>query len=526
MAPLQGDKKRRRIIRNDAPAAPNARKLTFSFEVDERPAYAPNSGPPLLPISLAPPDDAEWIVNDQVVYPTVGDGLPRLIVAHKTAPAIHVVVDPRNILDYVSQRNLENFSWQAYKSDAEEAERLRFEEVLSRDAQPDDANREQSAHLKASKKRQGRPDKAPQIPYIRLRTGSLSNTSPQKGRGMLDILDSITDSEIEEDDDFDELALDRQPSGRPLLHLSPQNGRTSGLSAGPAQTNGVSSTRKPDSRGNARKSSFQPKSSSLLSQKKNIFSSARPPRAPLITDSNEEDEKDDDIDILDARALSGELGEPVDVMDEQDFIINAILGEEIRVINGRKTLYYLIDWEGDWDHTWEPANNVSAPAKAEWEQLKRSKAAKKQAQKNAQLSIRGFLTQNGGGSSKERKKKDQGRIQKGSSLLALSGRGSQEHPESDPESDPESLFVSERPAHPKSSVAIVQRILQTGQAPTNSHVYGGDARDKQEHEPAIYSAISRNDKETSRQLSHDPVFEDNSDEDEPAQEIGFEEELD
>lgn len=48
--------------------------------------------------------------------------------------------------------------------------------------------------------------------------------------------------------------------------------------------------------------------------------------------------------------------------EESEYELHAILDEEMRKENGQNVLYYLIDWVGDYDNTWEPAKNVSQEA--------------------------------------------------------------------------------------------------------------------------------------------------------------------
>jgi len=50
--------------------------------------------------------------------------------------------------------------------------------------------------------------------------------------------------------------------------------------------------------------------------------------------------------------------------------VKAILNAETRRVRGRKVVFYLVDWEGEWDPTWEPEGNVGAGAKAEYWQRK------------------------------------------------------------------------------------------------------------------------------------------------------------
>lgn len=44
--------------------------------------------------------------------------------------------------------------------------------------------------------------------------------------------------------------------------------------------------------------------------------------------------------------------------DEAEYNVDRILDVETRVVKGESVRYYLIQWEGDWDNTWEPQQNV------------------------------------------------------------------------------------------------------------------------------------------------------------------------
>ena len=57
--------------------------------------------------------------------------------------------------------------------------------------------------------------------------------------------------------------------------------------------------------------------------------------------------------------------------DEIEYEIHQILDEEIRKENGKHVLYYLIDWVGEYDNTWEPAKNVSEAAIADFKEKRR-----------------------------------------------------------------------------------------------------------------------------------------------------------
>jgi hypothetical protein len=48
--------------------------------------------------------------------------------------------------------------------------------------------------------------------------------------------------------------------------------------------------------------------------------------------------------------------------DEEAWQIHGLLDDEMRLVNGDLIHYYLVDWVGDWDPTWEPETNVSSTA--------------------------------------------------------------------------------------------------------------------------------------------------------------------
>ncbi|CZT04658.1 uncharacterized protein RAG0_11048 [Rhynchosporium agropyri] len=83
-------------------------KAEFDFVVAERPEYVPKSGPPLAPISLMLAHDKNGIivhsfeVNHQIVY----------VVSWPDAPHLRMTARPETVLDYVSDRTLEEYEYQ------------------------------------------------------------------------------------------------------------------------------------------------------------------------------------------------------------------------------------------------------------------------------------------------------------------------------------------------------------------------------------------------------------------------------
>lgn len=58
-----------------------------------------------------------------------------------------------------------------------------------------------------------------------------------------------------------------------------------------------------------------------------------------------------------------------DTEEESEYEINKILDQDLRRENGKQVVYYLIDWVGDeYESTWEPAENVSPEAIADFKE--------------------------------------------------------------------------------------------------------------------------------------------------------------
>jgi hypothetical protein len=58
---------------------------------------------------------------------------------------------------------------------------------------------------------------------------------------------------------------------------------------------------------------------------------------------------------------------------ESEYELHQILDEEIRKEKGKHVVYYLIDWVGDYDNTWEPAENVSPEAIEDYKEKSKMK---------------------------------------------------------------------------------------------------------------------------------------------------------
>lgn len=105
---------------------------------------------------------------------------------------------------------------------------------------------------------------------------------------------------------------------------------------------------------------------------------------PRYTESGgSSDEEEDDLDLIDTYADSSISEDSSD--DEENFRINAILGEKTKTSNGKTTIFYLIDWEANWEDSWEPAYRVGVEAQLQWEMRKRSENTRRTARKQQLL---------------------------------------------------------------------------------------------------------------------------------------------
>ena len=48
----------------------------------------------------------------------------------------------------------------------------------------------------------------------------------------------------------------------------------------------------------------------------------------------------------------------VDDHSDEEYNVECILDMETRIVAGNTVRFYLIKWEGDWENTWEPQENV------------------------------------------------------------------------------------------------------------------------------------------------------------------------
>lgn len=76
------------------------------------------------------------------------------------------------------------------------------------------------------------------------------------------------------------------------------------------------------------------------------------------------------------------ITQPDDEEEDEDeaWNVERILDDETRIIreDGKKQTYYLIKWEGDYEDTWEPSENVAVELKKEYKKVKHMMKAAKQ----------------------------------------------------------------------------------------------------------------------------------------------------
>jgi hypothetical protein len=65
---------------------------------------------------------------------------------------------------------------------------------------------------------------------------------------------------------------------------------------------------------------------------------------------------------------------PTEEDDEEEYEVDVILADEYRIDKkGKRILYFLIKWVGEWPNSWEPEENVGVDAIAEYKEKKRAK---------------------------------------------------------------------------------------------------------------------------------------------------------
>jgi len=249
------------------PQSTTATRSFFDFEISERPIYKPKSGPPLIPISIMPPDDLDGIILDKCPYPRKKCP-PAYIVGFKGRPNVQIVVQLDNILDYVSRRTHEDWELEQFTIQQQEAEqeaqqnpKKRQLRSSSRESLEDNDEEEEGRASKKLRgnspekphKKVGRPRKVvkqavPVHPPVSTHNRRLSQnnvslsqisqqpslSTPRRPEGALSIDSSILSEGEEEDNDA--VALDRQLNGDSTKSPSSSSSSSSGARLRSAST--------------------------------------------------------------------------------------------------------------------------------------------------------------------------------------------------------------------------------------------------------------------------------------------------
>lgn len=400
-------------------------QLTFDFVVAERPMYVPGSGPPLAPVIVMPAHDKDGVIQGEVKL----DNQLMYIVGYEKHPYLRVSVKPQNILDWVSPRTLEDWEFEKTKAEYQADEDELLPKILAREQRKklkgqEGASRASDGPKKTWSRKRKRPP-TPEPPFssgsrrkrrgadiedqeahgISLRRPSLS--TPVKQRGLAEVL-NLEDSE-EEEDSFGEDAtefIDRQLNGTPTgksrlrveLSRSPttspdpqplKSKKPPGFARRETKSGSISSAT--GARGRETRSS----SSSRLPSRRDTVAATSSRQARAIYEKLELLSQAKAGSLMENYAYSGKLPtpsqrqaaanasthhknespkrkksaipEPVEE-DDAEYEVDAILADVYRKNKkGKLGLWYLIQWVGEWDNTWEPAENVGAEAIAEYE---------------------------------------------------------------------------------------------------------------------------------------------------------------
>ncbi|RDW64700.1 hypothetical protein BP6252_10351 [Coleophoma cylindrospora] len=489
------------IINNNN--TPTILQCSFDFTVRERVKYIPgSSGPPLAPISIMPVHDKDGIILDYMLV----NGGPHYLIGYADS-RLQVIAKPQHILDWVSRRTFEDYEYEQTTLRLRQEE----EELLPQIIAKEERRRKREEKLTASRaegpkktwsrkrKRPPTPEPAPRKEGGRARglgarlspseglgtSGPArtrrkvkpeptfvsprrishpqpqqpSLTTPVKGKGRThgDVI-SI-DSESEETDTAISRQLGLTSHGRSRQSDSPSADLSH--TETPPKQKGSHAVQKPEQK----KSAYKPGS---ITQKYSMF--ARSPQKPtackpgsiaqkysmfakspqkptgfqnVIVSSHEsdaDDKEENHSEIDEAPLAEGE--------EEEEYEVKAILEEEYRKVEGKKVLYYLIDWEGDYRPTWEPSSMVGAGTRMEWEKKKKKKRKKKTVEKHDEKNTKNSqksnqLSHNG---------KDRGRSKENDMKNSDAGSKSGSGPEFEA-SDQDTLFVSEKPVFSRGSNA-------------------------------------------------------------------------
>jgi len=347
------------------------------------------------------------------------DGAHVYLVGFKDNPNLRMSVRPEDIRKYVSDRTHEQWDFEQSRLREEEERRIRNEHKKpKKKSRVDDPN---APKAKPGRKRKRAPSPAEE-PAARMRRTSIlgkailpnasgpgrrrqqpveeaavfaSPKASQKSQGPSLVaqakgLAETTDIETDEDDLDDSAALEAQLIGEiggggstvQSSRSSTNRGTSRSSSRGASLRNerAVASNSKPQTiaqkytnfpkkstqsplgKFHARPGMFSPpKESSSKSPIKSPFQDPAGFSRGNGTPAEEEEEE-----IVGAEVLSDEQD------SEEEYEVDCILKDEIRTGNdGKRRLYYLIKWVGDWDDTWEPAINVGDDPIKQYKEKKR-----------------------------------------------------------------------------------------------------------------------------------------------------------
>ncbi|KAK1716803.1 uncharacterized protein BDZ83DRAFT_755881 [Colletotrichum acutatum] len=192
---------------------PEPRKLAVVLEdLPTYRRYKRGSGPPLRPITLAPPRDSTAYIRDEFFVPPAlsDDGKKRLqyVVGWMDLPAARVVVDAERICDYVSPMAYEE--WCAARAEERDEEERRLEEAENVRTVEEAVARERGAAIPGEKGGKGakRGRKRKHVAAEELRTPPPATTADGKkkkrGRPRKNVPSLSTPSKSALVDDFRE----------------------------------------------------------------------------------------------------------------------------------------------------------------------------------------------------------------------------------------------------------------------------------------------------------------------------------
>jgi hypothetical protein len=390
---------------------PGRQTAYFDFVVAERPRYIPNSGPPLAPISIMPADDKSGFIIDVFQL----EGAHVYLVGFKDNPHLQMSVRPENIRNYVSARNHEQYDFEQVrlrkKEEREDREKQKKPKKKSRVEDPNAPKgkpgrkrkrslspaeepaasmRRTSTFGKATDPNASGPGGRRQQPVEEAAVFA-SPKSLQKSQGpsliapVKGLAEATTDLETDEEDS-DSAALEAQiigeiGGGSTMHSKSPTSRGTSRASSrGASLFNdraGSSSSKPKTIAQRYTKFPKKPTPSPLkqFATRPGMFSppkdssSKSPIKSPYENPagfSRYGDEPEEEEQIIGAEVLSDEED------SEEEYEVDCILKDEMRTSNdGKRRLYYLIKWEGNWADTWEPAINVGPDPIRRYKEKKR-----------------------------------------------------------------------------------------------------------------------------------------------------------